>query len=599
MSAPRQEQRTGRHGIWVALALAIVLAAVWATFGRAVAFDFVAWDDDRNIYLNPHIRTLGADSLRFMLTDASYVRIYMPLSWLTLGLVHAAFGLAPWAYHLANLIAHSANCVLVFLLVDRLLRRRSQGAGPASVVAALVGTLLWALHPMRTEVVCRASDIFHAQATLLALLAAHAYLSSRSETDAALYRRPAYWACVAFYAASLLSYPHAIGGAAALVAVETTLARRDRTQRGWSWLRDLARIAVKSSPLLALTGLALAATAWGRLHTTFFAPPATLAEFGLGARLMQACYIWAYYLWKPLVPLGLGPLYTPLMEFRPWQPVFVASAILVLLVTALAFRLRRRMPALAGAWIVHLVLLVPFLGLSEHPHYSADRYSYLASVPWAVVLALGVNWALERRRGGLRPAVAVAGALSIGTSAWLAHRQTTIWQNTTTLFTHILRQVGDHPARAAVYLRLGVHHLNQGRFSEAVAWFDRTLELRPSDFPALGFKGRAQASGGDLEAAVPTLRAALAERADPRLHELLAATLLDLGRRAEARGEIEAAIALDPTSVAPRLWLADILEGEGRTAEAAAAVEAALRLDPGLEEARKRLGRLRRAAAPP
>ena len=64
-----------------------------------------------------------------MFTDASYVRRYMPLGWLTWTFLHAGCGLTPAAFHLGNLLVHWMNAVLVFLVLRHLL-----GAAAGDVV---------------------------------------------------------------------------------------------------------------------------------------------------------------------------------------------------------------------------------------------------------------------------------------------------------------------------------------------------------------------------------------------------------------------------------------------------------------------------------
>src|SRR5205823_3655595 len=99
---------------------------------------------------------------------------------------------------------------------------------------------------------------------------------------------------------------------------------------------------------------------------------------------MQAFYIWAHYVWRPLVPGDLAPVYTTLVEFRPMTLPFVASALLVVGVTTVLIWKRREWPVALTLWVAHLVLLAPLIGVTEHPHYPSDRYSYLQGVLWAI-----------------------------------------------------------------------------------------------------------------------------------------------------------------------------------------------------------------------
>ena len=114
-----------------------------------------------------------------------------------------------------------------------------------------------------------------------------------------------------------------------------------------------------------------------RLHASgIWAPPPTLAQFPLFARMMQAFYVWAYYAWIPFpFPSTSRQVLQPLVSFNPNGVTFWCSLVFVVAMSAIAWRFLRRAPWLAAAWIDHLVILVPLLGFTEHPHYANDRYA--------------------------------------------------------------------------------------------------------------------------------------------------------------------------------------------------------------------------------
>ena len=43
---------------------------------------FLKWDDDINIVRNPHLKQFTPDEVKWMFTDASYMRRYVPFAWL-------------------------------------------------------------------------------------------------------------------------------------------------------------------------------------------------------------------------------------------------------------------------------------------------------------------------------------------------------------------------------------------------------------------------------------------------------------------------------------------------------------------------------------
>src|SRR6476619_3284672 len=99
------------------LAVAVLVLAVIAVFCNVPHAEFVQWDDDINIYRNPHHGGLSWERIKWMFTDTQYVLYYAPLSWLTLSVLYEVSGLNPFGYHVASLILHCVNTVLVFFLI--------------------------------------------------------------------------------------------------------------------------------------------------------------------------------------------------------------------------------------------------------------------------------------------------------------------------------------------------------------------------------------------------------------------------------------------------------------------------------------------------
>src|SRR5207249_7028820 len=136
-----------------ALILLVLLVAVLAVFWNVPRAQFVRWDDDINIYRNPYHGGLSWERIHWMFTDTRYVLYYAPLSWLTLSFIYELCGLDPLGYHLASLLLHCLNSILVYLVIRDFLiiasGRLAQERQFALRVCAGVGALIWAIHPLR------------------------------------------------------------------------------------------------------------------------------------------------------------------------------------------------------------------------------------------------------------------------------------------------------------------------------------------------------------------------------------------------------------------------------------------------------------------
>ena len=114
------------------------------------------WDDDITLVANLRVRGFEASQIRWMFTN-TLVGHYMPFTWLTFALDHVLGRMDPWGYHLASLLLHAVNAVLVYLVARRLLNVALQTAVDTRVGAGLAA-LLFALHPQRVESVAWISD---------------------------------------------------------------------------------------------------------------------------------------------------------------------------------------------------------------------------------------------------------------------------------------------------------------------------------------------------------------------------------------------------------------------------------------------------------
>lgn len=547
--------------------LLLLVGITLAVFAGVSGHEFVHYDDNINIYENPHLKGLSWDSIQWMFTDTSYARRYMPLGWLCYAVDYQIFGLDPRAFHIGNLFFHLLNVGLLFVLIQRLLRltRQFDASDPAPVWCAAAGALFWAVNPLRVENVAWASSRIYCVAFLLALIWLLAWLRAHDPATAVSWRPFFYWSSVAAFAASLLTYPLALFAPIALFVLEVYPLRRVGGQVS-DWFRPKAlRVWRDKIPFLLLAAGGLALTVWARGAHSQYNQPVTLKEFDLFSRAVQALYIWAYYIWKPWAPFELAPSYVTLHAFDPFALPFLLSAALVVAVTVALWRLRHRWPAALALWFCHLLLLVPFLGLTEYSHSPSDRYSYVQGILWSVAVALMVRvlWN-QPKRALLTGTVVAAASLMFGLLAW---QQVAVWRDTITLHRHLLTCLGEHPYRARFDEVLGVHYLRAGLTNEAVASFRNAIryELRRSD------------------------RHIVDEDVLSRSHAKLGDVFAEQARAEEALGHYRAALKANSGSVHAAVNMGLVLASLNRYAEAATCFEQAIRNKPASASAHHNL----------
>ncbi len=562
------------------LLLVLISLAVLVAFWPTLQAGFITWDDDANFLNNPHFRGLDWRNLRWMLTTL-YMSNYQPLSWLFSCLGHSLWGMAPLGYHASSLAFHMLNAILFYFVAVRLLRLAAplphdDASLPA---AAAFAALFFALHPLRVESVAWLSGQHDLQGATFYLLAILCYL--RTCSDQARRRR---WLaiCTVLFAASMLSKTNGITLPITLLLLDFYPLRRlpaDRKQ----WLDPQhRRVWLEKLPLLSVAVAAGSVSFVARHQTTVLEP------LGLGFRIQQALYGLGFYLGKTVAPVGLMPFYAIPLDRRLPATAVLASAGLVLALTAVLLYRRRRWPGGVVAWAHYVVSLLPVLGLvSISILLVADRYTYLPGMAWALLVGAAALAGLRRLGTQQRRLLAAELAAVLLLLAGLSWRQSKLWHDSETLFRHVLALKPDIPE---VHNNLGFVLVNQLRIDEGMMEYRKALDIKPDFAKAMNNLGLALLSQGRIAEGIEQCRKAL--DVDPNYafaHNNLGLALMYLGQTAEALPHFERAVALVPEYVVARNNLGTALLSLGRVDEAIAQFQKALELRPDYSAAAEML----------
>lgn len=594
---------------WLApVAIALLTLVV---FFPVLQNGFVNWDDDRNLLQNPHYRGLGWAQLRWMFTDLSMGH-YQPVGWMTFGLDYLLWGMNPFGYHLTSLLLHGANAVIFYFVALRLLSAAFgkpivAGELPLRITAGCAA-LFFALHPLRVEPVGWVTERRTVLAGLFFLLSVLCYLRANAVSEGSRERFQWMAAAVTTYGLSLLS--KTIGVALPVVLLALDVYPLKRLGGGWRewWGSENRRVWWEKAPFLFL-GLAAAA----------IAPMAALesgamrgrGEYGILVGIAQPLFGLTFYLWKTVIPLGLSPLYAVVSDAVPatWpilpsQEVILAlSVIATLAVTIALFLLRRRWPAGLAAWVCYAALLAPVLGIVQiGAQIVADRYSYLPSLGWALLVGGGLLHCWRTGDGGqagkrtftVSSTLAITVLVILGILTW---RQAKVWHDSVTLWRHALAIIRESDI---VHNNLGNGLYEKGQWAEAIGQLQKALEIDPNHVhyrnnlaKAFVGLGRAQAQRGELDKANESFRRALSMNdSDADTHNNLGIALAMRDKLKEATQHFRQALKLAPERGDIHFNLGNALAKQGSVSEAAERYQEALKIRPDYAEAYNNLGRV-------
>lgn len=615
MRPQRNATEAGTQPSAIPFVAAIALLTL-VTFWPALSAEFLNWDDPQNITQNPAFRGLSWPNLKWMFSTF-LMGPYQPLSWLSLGMDYTLWGMNPERFHLTNVLLHALTAVLFFFVARRLLLlAATAGQGATATVtrnfAAVSAAAFFAIHPLRCESVAWITErrdvlsgVFYVGCVLL-------YLRYVSQTEPR-HRRRAYLACLAVFVAALLSKASGMTLPFALLLLDAWPLRRfsrrpaaegaSSTEPSATW----SGLVVEKIPFLAASAVAAGLAWWGQSSVAGTAM--TLAQHPLSNRVVQAGYAMAYYPAVTLAPIRLTPIHDLPLPFNPLAPALILPAVAACLVTVALLVLRRRWPAAAVAWLVFVVMLAPVSGLAQTgPQLVADRYSYLACMPLAL-LAGGCVARLMAAAGRRR----MIATLVLGIVLFLAvdtFQYTRIWRTSESLWRHAY-QIDPHSWNACD--NLASIAMNQARAAatavDRVAGYDRAAEFLRSvpdaekrdevlyNLACLDLwraDEQPDREAALIQSAIDHFsRARACSRGMPPIPEWglnYGVALLRAGRHADAVTEYERYIAQRPESAEGYFNLGNVLVMIGRHRDALVVLETSLLFNPTDERAWWALG---------
>lgn len=561
------------------LLLASLLAITFLCYIRTLSFDFV-YDDEILIANNPLILSprsipdyFTQHLIQFVNPSAPGI-YYRPVQFLWLLLNRMLWGTNPWGWHLSVVILHTAAAGCVYLLAHKIVQEKA---------AAWLAGAVFALHPVHVESVAWAMGFIDPLFTVLVLTSFLCYLEARERQD-----------------------------------------RRDRWVAGSLLFYSLAAFAKEPAlvlPLLVFTHAAISGVfvagpggrlAWARLRTGFVAawPYLAITAIYLAARLavLESLgrvitplpwgvviatlprVLWSY-LKLLLWPAALSVFYdVPYVQPAEAASMLLPAAALVLVGVGLLWWARRSVPvAIAASWA--LLPLLVLLNLRAFPEGEIvhDRYIYLASVGFALLVALAWK-SLRATRiqlladAGTRVLAALFLVVAMGAATVY---YTGFWANNQALYSRAMAIAPNNDLATNNYAGL---YVARGNYAGAIPLYARIL-ARHSDFWLANYNlGYCFYKLGRLDEAEHYLqRAATLDASFPDPYLYLGLIRLQAGRAADAEAEFRRALALRPNGRGYHFALGMALKSQGALAEARREFQLELTNNPGEKAARDQI----------
>ena len=581
----RRRSRTHISAVVTGIVSVLLAVIVGIAFGRALGNDFVGYDDQSYVVLNPRVTNgLTLDGIQWAFTHA-HATNWHPLTTISHMLDCQLYGLEPWGHHLTNILFQAAAAILLFFA----LRDLTGNLWPSALAAAI-----FAVHPLRVESVAWVSERKDVLSGVFFMLILGVYARyARGNSARSLW-----------YITVLILLALGLMCKATLVTVPFVLLLLDywplgRSQSSPSLGRGItketwSRLVFEKLPLFVLSAASCVATLLAQKQAldASLKPP-------FGERVGNALVSYVIYLGQMIWPARLAVLYPYPEGHLKVAPVILA--LLLLLVISVAFFLwRKRYPFLLVGWLWYLGMLVPMIGIIQvGSQVRADRYTYLPQIGLYLLVAWSAMELFHQLRRS-RVILATAVLLTITALITRSYFQTSYWHDTETLWRHATATTSNNYIATN---NLAETLFQSGRFDEAILECQKALKIKP-DFAAahnnLGAAlvktqrdgdGAGRQTGAVDEATVHYRKAVQIKPDFAQAWSNLGTALLLKKQADQAIENYQKALEIDPNFAEARYSLGNAFLAEGKYSESIATYEIAVRLRPDYFEAHYNLGR--------
>lgn len=550
-------------------------------------------DDHHNILNNPGVRIKSlwpsdlTTALFGRMDKLQYKedKLRRPLAKMTFAMNWYFGGYDVLGFHLVNIAIHFTTAFILFLTIGQILRTpnaRDQYQEGRFYIA-LLGSVIWLLHPIQTQAVTYIVQRMAAMAAMFYVLGLYCYVKGRLTT---LTARSAF-----YYGGCLLSYLAALGCKENAAVLPLTLVLAEiiffqdmtdrRTRRKWFWW--LAGIGIGTAILCLAVMIISRGDPVELIFRGYDKHTFTLAE-----RLLTEPRVILLYLSQLFYPVPNRLSLEHDIEistslFTPWTTF--PSIVLVMLLIGMGIRGIPKRPLLAFAilfyFLNHLVesTILPLALVFEHRNYLPSLFLF---VPVACGLLWVTKYYRDRNRFLFLMVVGFQVCLLIGLG-YGTYNRNSVWATSRSLWEDAVRKAPrlNRPLHNLAF----THYERLGQRNTALMLYRKSLDLKFHNKYGKSMTMDNMAGihylEGRYKKAAHIWRQALelAPEID-RLRLRLAMALIKIGHLKPARAQLEQLVRKDPENYNNLWYLGMTLMLQDQHAEAADIFRKCLKVSP-------------------
>lgn len=484
-----------------------------------------------------------------------------PLREISFLLDYKVFGLNPWGYHFQNIFWHSVCTWLVYLLALRI---------NLNTVVARLSALLFLVHPIHVEVVANSSHRKDSLALAFILCALLAYIQVINKTNTVVKYRWFVFTILLWYAA-YLAKGNALVFPFIVLAYEYSVV--DESDRFLMRCRHFVPIAlgVLGVSILSWYIYISQLTSLKSMIVGAFIKTENLSDFSVLAYALMVLKSFSYMFSKLIAPVNLSMEYiyeVPLSIYDLWV---VSSIVLCILFVIYVYRWRQVSRKCLFLILFGAIMWIPTSNIFWYlSYFAADRYMYAPSAGFCILaVAISEQWLVKSKQLHLM----IWGCLIV-ICAGLTWRQTYVWKNEVSLYSHMLA-VSPRSLEAMIGLMNAKYSAKD--YSSASNYAKLAIERDPSDYRPYMTLANMSIKESKLREAIELLKEAqMRNNKIPEIHNLLGSLYDEIGDSNNSIRSLSTALELRPDYVEASTNLGVVYERNMRFTDAEKALQKAL-----------------------
>jgi tetratricopeptide (TPR) repeat protein len=438
----------------------LVLLGLVFIYKNSLNYDFTHWDDYDQVVENQNIFDLSFSKTAEIFSSTS-VGMYQPITTFFYAIIYKISGPDAFNFHLASLVFHWLNCILLIQLLSFY---------KLDFIATAIAVTLFAFHPMQVESVAWVSAFSTLTFTFFSLISILFFIYKKENNSK-------YWLSFLFFLLACLSKSAAVFLPVFLL-----------------FLCNTNPFDIKKNEVIQMIPFFIISFAFGIITILSRESAGHLSDisqsFHLFERFFLVSHSYLFYFIKFILPINLSAFYAFPDSESTLPILYYLSPIVVVFLIYVIWRLREKKEIIIGFALYTLSLLLVLQIIPVGSQIATDRYIYFPMIGILIIL-IPLLKSINKKLSYILLIVPVL-------LAFKSQDRTKVWESDKTLWTDVIQKNEDVPQ---AYNNLASFELEENNLKKALLYVNKAINLKPNYADAFANRGNIYSQTGQNDLA--------------------------------------------------------------------------------------------------